>query len=391
MFVMKGKYNIAKIYLDEVDIDESTKVQVQTFLNHPALSHSNIAIMPDCHAGKGAVVGFTMTMNEYIIANLIGVDIGCSVLSYNLGKVDVDLSELDKFFNENIPSGFKVYNHKNPSGWVDERIRELYQYSNHFTKNISEIAQKINPDKEDYFFNSIGSLGSGNHYCELGVDSSGNKWLTIHSGSRNFGLQIANYHQAKAVALSKRFFKEEKDLAFLPMEYGGKEYLEDMAIAQKYASLNRRVMMQRIVNGFFKEKYEEKYTIESVHNYIDLDKKIIRKGAISAQENELVIIPFNMRDGMMIGRGKGNKDWNYSAPHGAGRSMSRKQAKNELTMDAFTKSMEGIYTTSAVESTLDEAPMAYKPMDLILKNIADTVEPLTFVKPLWNFKAKEQE
>ena len=392
MVVMKGKYNIAKIMLSEEDIDEATKNEIQNFLNHPALGNSSIRIMPDAHAtNHGVVIGFTMTMNDYILSSLVGVDIGCGVLTYNLGKVDVDLPELDIFVRENIPSGFGINHHKDPFVWVDERMSELYQYSNHFTKNISEIAKKINPVKENDFFNAIGSIGSGNHFYEFGADDTGNKWLTVHSGSRNFGFQVANYYQKKAIELNKKFFRDEKDLAFLPMEYGGKEYLEDMAVAQKYASLNRRVMIQRVVEGFFKEKYEEKYIIESVHNYIDLDKKIIRKGAISAQEGEKVIIPFNMRDGMMIGKGKGNKDWNFSAPHGAGRSMSRKQAKNELTMDAFTKSMEGIYTTSAVVATLDEAPMAYKPMDLILKNIGETVEPITFVKPLWNFKNKDAE
>lgn len=401
MFVMKGKYNIAKIMLPFSTIeeailsksfDEPSKNQIQTFLNHPAFQGEPICIMPDCHFGKGSVIGFTMKLNDYIIPNIVGVDLGCGMLSYNLGTMIIPLEELDHWVHENIPVGKNVYNHKNSVQWVCDKMDNILGTSRLFASSISNISKQINPEKEKYFFNSLGTLGGGNHFLELGEDEQGNKWLTIHSGSRNFGLQIASFYQKTAIELCSSFFREEKDLAFLPISHAiGNDYIEAMKVAQKYASLNRYIVLQRIVEGFLKKSFNPNTTIESIHNYIDFDDRIIRKGAISAQKDKEVIIPFNMEEGLIIGIGKGNKEWNYSAPHGAGRIMSRTKAKEILNLKEAKDLMNkaGIYTTSLNASTLDEVKGAYKDKNIILDTIKETVEIKSFVKPIWNLKAGE--
>lgn len=377
MLVYKGKYNYTKVMIDK--IDETTVSQIYTFLNHPAFKDMQIRIMPDCHAGTGAVIGFTATMNEYIIPNIVGVDIGCGVVAYNLGKIDVDFEELDNFIRENIPSGFNVY---------DKPLEELEAVSN-LVQNIEYIANQIDTIDYTRTLCSLGTLGGGNHFIELNRDPDDNVWLTIHTGSRKFGLDIANYHQKKAQELMKTMFhgaSSFKKLEFLPIKIGGEDYLRDMRVAQEFANTNRNLIAYKIIYEFFNLK-DINYRIRSIHNYINFNDNIIRKGAISAHKGEKVIIPLNMRDGTIIGTGKGNKDWNFSAPHGAGRILSRKKAKEELTIEEFEKEMKDVWTSCVQQSTLDESPMAYKDKNIILDTIGETVDIDFIMKPIYNFKA----
>ena len=372
MFVMKGKYNFAHIMIDV--IDETTKEQIQGFLNHPAFVNTYIAIMPDCHAGKGAVVGFTMKMNDYIIPNIVGVDIGCGMLSRKFAIDNIDLPKFDEFIKKNIPSGFSINNNIAESTGL------------YFKDEVQEVCKNISLEDYKKALRAIGSLGGGNHFIEIGKDSENNYWVTIHSGSRNFGLKVANYYQSIAKANLKKYFigNEYKDLEFLlTNEKDGQDYIRDLKVAQKFASLNRWEMMDRITKYLGYSSLQE---IESVHNFIG-DDNIIRKGATPARENELVIIPFNMRDGLAICKGRGSSIYNYSAPHGAGRILSRTQAKKELSVVTFKEQMKDIYTTTATVETIDEAPGAYKDKQIIIDNIKDTVDIIDFVKPVYNFKA----
>jgi len=382
MFVMKGKYNFAHIMIDA--IDETTKEQIQGFLNHPTFANTHIAIMPDCHAGKGAVVGFTMKMNNYIIPNIVGVDIGCGMLSRKFAIENIDLPKFDEFIKKNIPSGFSVNSKYNRYEYSDKDY--LYNLDPYFEEEVNDVCQRIDLPDTERVLKSIGSLGGGNHFIEIGKDSENNYWVTIHSGSRNFGLKVANYHQSIAKANLKKYFigNKYKDLEFLlTNEKEGQDYIRDLKVAQKFASLNRWEMMNRITEYLGYGSLQE---IESVHNFIG-DDNIIRKGATPARENELVLIPFNMRDGLAICKGKGSSIYNYSAPHGAGRILSRTQAKKELSVVTFREQMEGIYTTTATIETIDEAPGAYKDKQIIIDNIKDTVDIIDFVKPVYNFKA----
>jgi len=400
MLEFRGKYNTAHVMINEVD--ETTVKQIYQFLNHPAFANTYIAIMPDCHAGKGAVIGFTMKMNDYVIPNVVGVDIGCGIESYCLGKIDIDYPALDKFIRANIPSG---YNAHNLSGI--NACKHFLKYNADIVDffHLKDVVLRIGlEDKLDRILGSVGTLGGGNHFIEIDEDPEGRKWLTVHSGSRNFGLQIAQYHQNKAKELMKKMFIGDayKNLEFLPLDNGGARYLDDMYIAQKYAELNRYTMLKIILEDFFKDtffaenchvyniskgKSESVEYIKTVHNYINFNDGIIRKGAISAHEGERILIPFNMRDGIAVCRGRGSSKYNFSAPHGAGRILSRSKAKETLSMDEFKASMQGIYTTSVHESTLDESPMAYKDKDLIIKNIHETADMEFFMKPVYNFKA----
>jgi len=368
MITMRGKYNTANVMIDE--IDATTKDQIQGFLNHPAFGNTYIAIMPDCHAGKGAVVGFTMKLNNYIIPNIVGVDIGCGMLAANFGNVSVDAEALDAFVKANVPAGFNLHN--NPVCEPSDEVKSL--------------AARIGADV-DKVARAVGTLGGGNHFIEAGRDSCGNVWVTIHSGSRNLGLRVANYHQGIAKdELAKYFIRDTcKDLEFLLVNSdAGADYLEDVSIAQNYASLNRQQMM-RAISGFIGKPVSK---IESVHNFIGEDG-IIRKGATSARYGERVLIPFNMRDGIAICTGLGSSKYNCSAPHGAGRIMSRTQAKKTIDPSHFADDMRaaGVYTTTANASTIDEAPEVYKPMDSILENINETVTVDDMIRPFYSFKA----
>lgn len=361
MQTIKGKYTTPKVMIDV--IDETTREQIQSFADHPNMESGNVVIMPDCHAGKGAVVGFTMPMGDVIIPNIIGVDIGCGMLMNVVEDFeDFNLQQLDDFIKAKIPFGFASNADLEDHGYLTAEVREA----------CGRLG--LDPDKA---LRAVGSLGGGNHFIEAGRNSKGQICLTIHSGSRNFGKCVADFYQKKAGV---------DDLDGLEMETDdASDYLHDMAVAQRFASQNRKVMMKRITDFFEMKIIEE---IESVHNFIG-DDNMIRKGATSARLGEKLIIPFNMRDGVALCVGKGNPEWNFSAPHGAGRVLSRAQAKKRLSVDAFKSQMEGIYTTTANVDTLDEAPDAYKSMDTILGCIGDTVEIIDMIKPVYNFKASK--
>jgi RNA-splicing ligase RtcB len=334
--------------------------------------------MPDTHAGKGSCVGFTMNLGDIVIPNIIGVDIGCGIRAvklptYLFGKDN--LETLDNFIHANIPSGFSVR-----SEAPDVDTNDWY--------DIAEIGSGLSLDLERVG-KSLGTLGGGNHFIELGVDSGGEYWLTIHSGSRNFGLQVAKTFQEIADHQCNKYYVDFGDLNFLvegSAAYAG--YMEAMKVAQMYAALNRRIMSDTILERFFDVEPVE--VIDSVHNYINFEDNIIRKGATSAREGERLVIPFNMEEGLIIGTGKGNPDWNCSAPHGAGRILSRGQAKKTLNLEDAVSGMKtaGVFTTSLSQETLDEAKGAYKSSSMIVEMIQDTIAIDTWVKPVYNFKAK---
>lgn len=358
------------------EIDETTRAQIEGFLNDPSFAKSYIAIMPDCHAGMGSCIGFTMQMNDRIIPDVVGVDIGCGILSQKFDIESFNIPAFDTFIKQNIPSGFAIND---------------FDYPGH--DFFSTTAKKIGVD-QGRASRSIGTLGGGNHFIEAGFGSDGKLWVSIHSGSRNFGLQIAKYHGNIARFLSKKI-KDEQGIPFLFVDSPeGQAYIADQRIGTKYASLNRVVMMKKIESFFSSDSIESgdsmesPDSVESVHNFID-DSLMIRKGATPAHKGQRLIIPFNMRDGIAICIGKGNKAYNYSAPHGAGRILSRTKAKATLNLASFQKQMKnaGVYTTTANTKTLDEAPGAYKDTNLILENIKETVDVLEIIKPVYNFKA----
>lgn len=391
MFEIKGKYSTAKVFID--NIDEATYSQIQSLVNSKVSEDTKVAIMPDCHAGAGCVIGTTIKLKDKVCPNLVGVDLGCGMSVYELGNIDIDLPTLDEFIKKNIPAGHEVNSHFKGTKFMSDLLKDLV----------------VNVDY-DHALLSLGSLGGGNHFIEIDKDDEDNKYLVIHSGSRHMGLEIAKEYQKlaeKQIDLGKKneIIKElkaagrhrdiQEALSNIPTIQKGLEYLQgkeaenyyhDVAIAQKYASESRKVMLQAIVH-FLGISFEEANFWETIHNYVDIENMILRKGSISAQRNERVLIPINMRDGSIIAVGKGNPDYNYSAPHGAGRLMSRGRAKEEIPMDLYEESMEGIYTSCICESTLDESPFAYKDIDTILQNIADTVEVEKIIKPIYNFKA----
>lgn len=368
MMIIKGKYTQANVMIDS--IDESTYSQILNLVNNPSFKDSYIAIMPDCHCGNGVCIGFTMHMKDRIIPNIVGVDIGCGMLSAKFDIEHLDVEKFDLFIKENIPSGFSI-NKKN-----DIKVPVL--------GNDPDMLKKIGMD-EERFLNSIGTLGGGNHFIEAGYGEDKKIWVTIHSGSRNFGLKIANYHSNVAKAFCERNNFETKGIPFLLVDSEeGEDYLVDQEIAVLYAQQNRESMMSKIESFIGKSIHQ----IESVHNFVG-ENGMIRKGATSANKGEIVIIPFNMRDGLAICEGKGNHEYNYSAPHGAGRILSRSKAKSTLDVEYFVEDMKqaGVYTTTADITTIDESPSAYKDMSVILENIKDTVDVVEMIKPIYNFKA----
>lgn len=393
-----------KIFAEHVE--EKALSQINSLIAQPAFSECKVRIMPDVHAGAGCVIGFTADLGDKVIPNVVGVDIGCGMLTVELGKIDFDFKWLDFVIREFIPSGRNVHKEKQDEF---EGFHELYCY------------EKLkNPE---WIRDSVGTLGGGNHFIEIDVDDDGNKYLIIHTGSRNLGKQVAEYYQKLAIinmgidkeclehkesyiisylkdqgrqseidsvlrAFRKNFQRSmemPKELCYLEGR-DKKKYLDDMNICQYFARLNRFKIADKICDEM---GWEMKNMFETVHNYIDIRTNIIRKGAVRASEGERVLIPINMRDGCIIGIGKGNKDWNCSAPHGAGRIMSRMEAKKKIQLADYKRSMEGIYTTSVSEDTIDECPMAYKPMDEIVKLIEPTVEIERIIKPIYNFKASE--
>jgi len=366
--IIKGNYNTAKVFTD--DVESKTLDQIKNLLNNEAFSGLKIRIMPDCHAGAGCVIGFTAELGDKVVPNLVGVDIGCGIKAYCIGNTEIDFSQLDKFIRNNIPHGFN-HNKKVDKG-IDRKLSE----------RIEKNCKKMNLDTFEQL-SGIGSLGGGNHFIEVSQDSQGHKWILIHSGSRNFGLQTANYHQKKAKKHCQgKKIEIQASLAYLEGD-AREEYLEDMKIAQEYAALNREIMIDRIIKAFSLKITDR---IESVHNYIDFSDRILRKGAIAAYSGIPLVIPMNMKFGSVIGYGRSVADWNFSAPHGAGRVMSRSQAKKKLKLEDFRQTMKGVWTSTVSRGTIDEAPQVYKNPERIIESISETVDINDILKPLYNFK-----
>ena len=401
MLELHGKYASAKIFTDVVD--ENSTAQVTSLLNQPYAEGSRIRMMPDIHAGAGCTIGTTMTIKDKICPNLVGVDIGCGMETVRIKESHIEPVKLDKVVHEGIPSGFDIR-------------EKTHRYAEEIDLGELCCAKHVGLDRA---LKSIGTLGGGNHFIEADKDDNGNIYIVIHSGSRHLGLEIANYYQEAAYKALTSYSREEIFALVEKMKAEGRtaeiqktienlgpkasdiprplaylegdlleQYLHDMKIAQQFADLNRRAMMDVIVKGMRFHILEQFTTI---HNYIDIENMILRKGAVSAQEGEKLLIPINMRDGSLICTGKGNEDWNFSAPHGAGRLLSRNAAKQTFTVSEFKKQMKGIYTTSVNKETLDECPMAYKSIDDIIGNIEPTVRIDSVIKPIYNFKAGEEE
>ena len=370
MMEINGAFANAIVYTDE--IESSAIGQIQALCNQPFAAGSKIRIMPDVHTGKGCTIGTTMTVGEYVVPNLVGVDIGCGMDVVLLKEKRINLPTLDSFISRNIPHGRDVREkpHRN-SERID--LSELECFGSIDTRRALE---------------SIGTLGGGNHFIEVDRDEEENLYLVIHAGSRNLGLQVAEYYQKLAYeSVGGRSQNEIPfELAYLSGEDRDR-YLHDMAIMQRYAALNRQTIRDCILDAM---KLHEEDFFTTVHNYIDLEHGILRKGAVSAREGERLLIPLNMRDGALICVGLGNDDWNQSAPHGAGRLFSRTQAESSFTLSAFKKSMAGIYTTTVSQDTLDECPMAYKDPQTIISAIGDTVRIEKQIRPIYNFKSSDR-
>jgi len=366
---IKGKYGEAKIFTDT--LESSAEGSIRALCDQVCSQGAKIRIMPDVHAGKGCTIGTTMTVQDTIIPNVVGVDIGCGMLAVRLKEKKIDLPKLDSFIKQNIPCGREVRQRPHRShGRLD-----IYDLRCVKKIDIRRAAE------------SLGTLGGGNHFIEVDKDDDGNPYLVIHSGSRNLGLRVAEHYQKLAYKEcgGKNQSEIPYELAYLSGD-SMQDYLHDMAFMQAFADLNRTVMKEVILDGM---KLTEEDSFTTVHNYVDIDAMILRKGAVSAKKGERLLIPMNMRDGSLICTGLGNEDWNCSAPHGAGRLMSRSEAFNNFTLSEFQKSMEGIFTTTVTRDTLDECPMVYKPMEDILKHIKDTVTVDKIIKPIYNFKAAE--
>jgi tRNA-splicing ligase RtcB len=364
MLEFSGKYNTAKVFTDQVD--ETSASQIIELCNQEFTRGSRIRMMPDVHAGVGCTVGTTMTIKDKIVPNLVGVDIGCGMETVQLRETHIELKKLDKLIYNKIPSGFSIRD--KPHRYITEiDLTQLHCY------------KFVNSHRAEQ---SLGTLGGGNHFIEVDKDDDGRLYLVVHSGSRHLGLEVAKYYQDQGYKQCKHL-GIPKSLAYVSGELFD-QYIHDMRIIQRYAVLNRKAMVDEILNGMMLHA-ENSFT--TIHNYIDTDAMILRKGAVSAKAGERLLIPINMRDGSLICVGKGTEDWNFSAPHGAGRLMSRTQAKQSFTLSEFKKQMMGIYTTSVNKRTLDECPMAYKSMDDIMKNINDTVEIEKIIRPIYNFKA----
>ncbi|UHP10438.1 RtcB family protein [Listeria marthii] len=392
MLTLKGKYNEAKVFTDNVD--DNTIGQIITLCNQSFTKDSKIRIMPDTHGGKGCVIGTTMTIEDKIVPNLVGVDIGCGLYVVKLkpGKLKMDFDKLDKVIRERVPSGSKTH---------DRPVDDF---------NLDGVIAPIN---YGWAARSVGTLGGGNHFIEVnqGVDGI---YLVIHSGSRVLGKEIAEYHQEVAykkldilrkelkigAADAKKMgdlematqLNDERELVKLDYDLSYltgldlKQYLNDMEIAQKFAARNRYVMAQIILKAMKWDKAVVS-AFDCVHNYIDIDNLMLRKGATSAQLGEQIIVPLNMRDGSILATGKGNADWNYSAPHGAGRMLSRSKAKVQISLESYQAAMKDVWTTSVSKKTIDEAPKAYKSAKQLLADVGDTMEIQEIIKPLYNFKA----
>ena len=398
---VKGKFGFAKIFTDVAD--ENAMAQIAELCSQPMSEGAVIRIMPDVHAGAGCTIGTTMTITDKVVPNLVGVDIGCGMETVKLKEKHIEVQMLDKLIYAKIPSGFDI--RETPHRYSEQiDLTKLYCYKH------------INPERAEL---SIGTLGGGNHFIEADKGSDGSMYIVIHSGSRHLGVETAKYYQEEAFKRLHTDNRDEIKAVIEKLKSEGREseiqtellklkkvtgpdvpkhlaycegelfdqYIHDMKIVQQFAMLNRQAMMDEIIKGMHLHVTEQFTTI---HNYIDTDTMILRKGAVSAESGQKLLIPINMRDGSLICTGKGNPDWNFSAPHGAGRLMSRSQAKESFTVSEFKKQMKGIYTTSVNAQTLDECPMAYKSIDDIVNNIGDTAEINDIIKPVYNFKAGEE-
>lgn len=402
MIEVKGKYNEARIFTEVVD--SASIAQVQELCNQEFTAGSRIRLMPDIHAGKGCTIGTTMTITDKVVPNLVGVDIGCGMETTRIREKRLELQKLDKLIYEKIPSGFSIR-------------EKAHRYASQIDLSQLHCARHVDLLRAE---KSIGTLGGGNHFIEVDKDDEGNLYLVVHSGSRHLGVEVADYYQnegykvlnhtddaslealvmqMKAEGREKEIQKELKKrknvkqtsiprtLAYVSGELF-QHYIHDMKIVQQFAMLNRQAMMDELVKGL-KLHVEEQFT--TIHNYIDTDAMILRKGAVSAKAGEQLLIPINMRDGSLLCVGKGNEDWNFSAPHGAGRLMSRAEAKQSFTVSEFKKQMADVFTTSVNRSTLDECPMAYKGMQDILDNIGPTADVVKIIRPIYNFKAGDED
>ena len=402
MFEIRGKYALAKVFTDSAD--EASVAQILELCNQPLAEQSQIRIMPDVHAGAGCTIGTTMTLTDKIVPNLVGVDIGCGMMTTVIKESHVEPQKLDKLIRAEVPSGFASR-------------QKLHRYADNVDLTSLYCYKHIHAE---HALLSIGTLGGGNHFIEVDKDEDNHFYLVIHSGSRHLGVEVARYYQEEAYkrlngsddgAIQKLIadYKAQgrqkeiesavkkikntkatsvpKHLAYCEGELF-EQYLHDMKIAQEFAVWNRQAMTDVIIKGMH---WHVKDQFTTIHNYIDMEHRILRKGAVSAQKDEILLIPMNMRDGSLICRGKGNPDWNCSAPHGAGRLMSRSQAKETCSIAEYKQQMKGIYTTSVGMDTLDECPMAYKPMQEIIDNLEPTAEIINIIKPVYNFKAGSEE
>ena len=388
------EFHTTKIFTDDIDyvaLDQLHELdKTKVFEGQP------VRIMPDVHAGAGCVIGFTAPIKDKIIPNLVGVDIGCGMLCTELSKTEIDFGELDKVIRAHVPSG-----------------RNVGAYSEDAQQMIAELRCREHLQNRKWLECSLGTLGGGNHFIEIDEDEEGGKYLVIHSGSRNLGKQVAEYYQDLAVKeyrsgnnaviiatlkaqgrereISDALLRAKREKPALPSDLcylQGKsmeDYLHDMQICTKFADANRMTIAKNILAHC---SFRAVSSFTTRHNYISTDN-YIRKGAIEAKKGERVLIPLNMRDGCIVGIGKGNPDWNFSAPHGAGRIMSRAQAKQQLRVEDFEKTMSGIYSTTVSADTIDEAPFAYKPSEEIIALVQDTVEIEKIIKPIYNYKASE--
>jgi len=410
MYELSGKYATAIVYAKEDQEDaDLMKKQIIGMLDEPMMEDLRVRIMPDCHAGKGCVIGTTMTIKDKVVPNVVGVDIGCGVLTtkLNVKEDEVNFAKLDALINEKIPNG---------TGHISTSIIQHYpELDNLRCPIVNKKAAEM----------AIGSLGGGNHFIELGKDHDGYIYLVIHTGSRHLGFEVAKWYQSQGyedrcaeekggscrdltnaliadlksrgeeqrieAEIKKlrseyfRFLNVKKDLAYIDGQRFN-DYINDMGIIQKMAALNRKTITNTIMTGM---GWDSSESFDTIHNYIDLDHMILRKGAVAAYENQKLIIPMNMRDGSLICIGKGNEDWNCSAPHGAGRIVSRREARRRFNVKDYQDAMEGIYTTTANGATLDECPMAYKPMDDILSEVNPTIDIVDTITPIYNFKARD--
>lgn len=400
MLEIKGKVNTAICYAKV--IEEEAIEQIQRMCDYEFTQDSKIRIMPDVHAGKGCTIGTTMTVRDKAVPNIVGVDIGCGMYTVNLGKESIDLQKLDEAAHF-VPSGMNVW----------EGRQEKFDLTKLCCYRSLRDTKRLE--------RSLGTLGGGNHFIEVDLAQDGTNYLVIHTGSRNLGKQVAEIYQRLAVDLNqgKATYFEQRDAIIREYKAAGRrkeiqaalkkiswthrentipedlcflygtyleDYLHDVEICQKFAQRNREKIAEILLDRAGLTGRDAYHTI---HNYIDTDEMILRKGAIAAHKGEKVLIPINMRDGSVLAIGKGNAEWNYSAPHGAGRIMSRKKAKESLSLEDYKKTMEGVYTTSVNEATLDEAPMAYKSLEDIIDVIEESVDVMDVMKPIYNFKASD--